>query len=97
MAYGDCPGGSDDECLQDEVCVTGTINNVDYSICTGGTCNNDGDCDVQGFDDGCNNLPGDGEWQDYCVPVCGFGQSDCPDGMQCAQGQGGGVCLWPDN
>jgi hypothetical protein len=95
--YQACPGGEDAECAPDEICVTGSNNGNDWSMCTSGGCRGDDDCAVDD-NDVCADLPGDGEPIDYCVPqTCGF-QDECPDDMACVQGFGGGapsVCVWP--
>lgn len=99
LPYQACPNG-DADCLPDEVCITGTANqgNLDWTMCTSGECNGDNDCAVDD-NDVCNDLPGDGEPIDYCVPMlCDF-NNPCPDPMACAQGFGGGgtsVCVWPN-
>lgn len=100
LPYQACPNG-DADCLPDEVCITGTANQgqLPWSMCTSGECGDDDEC---AFDDNdvCNDLPGDGEPIEYCVPVLCDMQNPCPDSMECAIGFGGGgatsVCVWPN-
>lgn len=98
LPYQACPGG-DADCAPGEICVTGTANQgqLPWTMCTSGTCNGDDECTVDD-NDFCNDLPGDGEPIDYCVPLFCDDQNPCPDPMQCAAGFGGGtsVCVWPD-
>ena len=96
--YVPCPGGSDDECGQGQVCVEGSSAGQDWNLCTS-PCDNADDCGfVDG--DGCGDLPGDGEFFQWCSPVidCSFG-NPCPDGMECFQGfqNNPAICMWPAN
>ena len=97
--YGPCPSGDDADCAPGEICITGTQNGNDWSVCTPGECNGDGDCTEPGFpDQGCHDLPGDGQPINYCVPQTCNMMTPCPDGMQCYPGFGMGnppVCAWP--
>ena len=66
-------------------------------MCTGGLCQNNGDCTVMGFDDACVDFPNDGELAEYCGLPCPGGDGDCPQGMSCVPGfndQLPDVCLW---
>lgn len=92
--YGPCPGGTDEECLDGEQCVTGNANGMPWSICTSGECDFDAQCDAT-RDDLCSDAPGDGEGVDYCLPFECDDNSPCPNGMNCIDSMfGPSVCLW---
>ena len=96
--YGACPSGMDDECRDDEICITGQggQQQIPWSLCTH-PCMDQMDCDVDDMD-GCGDLQGDGQFMNYCSPVymCGFG-NPCPQGMMCFAGfqqQNPAMCMW---
>jgi hypothetical protein len=95
VPYQACPGGEDSECAQGEICAQGDNNGMQWSLCTT-PCQGPDDCAVDD-NDGCANLPGDGSMAGFCDPLlfCNFG-NPCPMGMQCMQGNGGSLCLWPN-
>lgn len=97
MPYQACPNG-DGDCAPGEVCVMGAamMGQVPWTMCTSGECNGDDDCAVDD-NDSCNDLPGDGQPIDYCVPFECSDNNPCPDSMVCVAGFGGGtsVCVWP--
>jgi uncharacterized protein YkwD len=93
--YGPCPSGNDSECEPGETCVLGNSQGQDWSFCSTGTCQNDGQCDTVAGDF-CEDLPGDGVGQDWCVSY-DCTNMPCPSGMYCGAGFFGvDVCVWPD-
>ena len=92
------PGGEDSECAPGEVCITGNNMMTDWSLCTMPCMDPNGDECMVDDQDGCSDLPGDGEFVLYCAPVLGCDMQDpCPMGMQCFApfGMGQTVCMWP--
>ena len=94
LPYGPCPNGEDSECLDGETCVTNQDNT--WSLCTPGECQGNMQCDTIPMDI-CADLPGDGQFQGYCVPQACNQDNPCPDGMECVNGFGmnPNVCVWP--
>jgi hypothetical protein len=91
--YGACPSGGDSECATGEICITGTIDAMDWSLCTSGACTADAECDLD-MGDTCESLPGDDSTQEFCVSqVCDT--QPCPAGMHCGTGVNADVCVWP--
>jgi len=93
-SFGPCPDGKGD-CDKGEVCRTGETDGMAWSLCTT-ACDDVRDCSDPG-DDVCVDIPGDGEFSNWCGPVaaCSFG-NPCPEGMTCLDGFNGGtdVCAW---